>query len=42
MGTKQSVETTNLYKKNFSPWEQLTFMTINKPSGHQNVRIRRP
>jgi hypothetical protein len=34
VGTKQNVETTNLHKKYFSPWKQLTFMTLDKPSGH--------
>jgi hypothetical protein len=42
MGTEQSVQMTNLHKKFFSPWKQLTFMIINKHGGHQNLRTRRP
>jgi hypothetical protein len=36
MGTKESVETTNFHKNSFSPLKQLTYMTIDKPSGHHN------
>jgi hypothetical protein len=42
MGTKPSVEMTILHKKFFSPWKQLTFMTIDKPSGHQNLKTKKP
>ncbi len=42
MGTKQNVETTNFLKFCFSPSEQLTFITIDKPGGHQILRIRKP
>ncbi len=40
MGTKQNVETTNLHKKVFSPWDQLKFMTIDKPSAHQILKTK--
>jgi hypothetical protein len=42
VGTKQSVEMKNLHEKCFSPWEHLTFMAIDEPSGHQVLRTRRP
>jgi hypothetical protein len=42
MGTKQNIEMTNFQKKCFSPWEQLTYMTINKPSGRHNLKTWRP
>ncbi len=42
MGTKQSVEMTNLHKNNFSPSKQLTYMTTNKLGGNQKLRTQRP
>jgi hypothetical protein len=41
VGTKQNVETRNLYKKVFSPWE-LTFMTIDKHGGHHILKTIKP
>jgi hypothetical protein len=26
----------------FSPWKELTFMTIDKPSDHYNLKTKRP
>ncbi len=42
MGTKQSVKMTNPHKNNIVTSYQLTYMTIDKPGGHQNLKIRRP
>jgi hypothetical protein len=42
MRTRQSVEMTNFHKNNFSPWEQLTYMTINKHGGCHNLKTWRP
>jgi hypothetical protein len=42
VGIKQSAETTNLHKNKFSLLKQLTYMTIDKLGGHQNLRTKIP
>jgi hypothetical protein len=42
MGIKQSAKTANLHKNKFSLLEQLTYMTIDKLGGHQNLKTKIP